>query len=462
MLTPPTSLTWFIAAGIFAFAWVLILIFGASWIIPILALAAWLGGVFLFSAPLLLLMVLIVIRMALDYSAQYLSLTVFDFTLSLSQFLGVAIAGLGAVLLILYRDMLDRFPLRLPFAILGVWGLATLAYSINPERTLQELLRFFDLFIVAFLAFVAVNTRQDMQRLLAAMFVSSLLPIAFGLYQFAFGIGLQDENVSVPRIFGTFSHPNVFSLYLFTLMAVAVLAWYIWPQSRRTRTGAILLLIGTAGALILTYARIAWVVAFLFFLSMVMWQRRLLLIPLLLIPLLLTLSSNTIQERVRDSFRPNPDSSFVWRQNLWHDLLLKSRLDDRGTLGYGLDTFPSVSESLRGNRFGSNDPHNDFVKFFVEGGIVGLTIFLFYLGSIALFLRQCFRALAPSDTLRHGVVIMAFLGAALIVASFSDNVYKNTPVQWLWWILLGGVAALVGKSGRELPAAKGVSTEHTA
>ncbi|MEI9966760.1 MAG: hypothetical protein WDN67_03960 [Candidatus Moraniibacteriota bacterium] len=61
-----------------------------------------------------------------------------------------------------------------------------------------------------------------------------------------------------------------------------------------------------------------------------------------------------------------------------------------------MDTFPLVSESLRGQNLGSNDPHNDFVKFFVEGGIIGLATFLLYLASLAWIIGK--RALREPDT----------------------------------------------------------------
>lgn len=55
-----------------------------------------------------------------------------------------------------------------------------------------------------------------------------------------------------------------------------------------------------------------------------------------------------VNERVTEALHPTPDSSIVWRQNLWHDMLLKANLEDRVLLGSGMDTFRVSAEALRG------------------------------------------------------------------------------------------------------------------
>lgn len=102
-----------------------------------------------------------------------------------------------------------------------------------------------------------------------------------------------------------------------------------------------------------------------------------------------------------------------------------------------MNTFPLVSESIRGMSQGpSNDPHNDFVKFFVEGGVVGLFIFIFFLGKIAVSLLIKFLN-ARDQTERNVFLVLFALFVSLVVASFSDNIFKNTPVQWIFWVTLG-------------------------
>lgn len=395
-----------------------------------------------FRAPLALLALLIVVRMSLDYSSQYMSLTLFDITLTLSQLMGVGIAVLGLVIAALHKRLLPDFPLKTPFLILAAWGALTLAYSIAPKNTLQELLRFFDLYALAFLAYVAIRSADDFRITLRAILVSSILPITFGAYQYLFHIGLTDENVSIPRIFGTFSHPNVYSLYLFAIIVLSALAFLAYDRSRQEKLISLLFLCASSGMLFLTFARVAWVALAVFIFLLAIFRYRILLLPLMLAPAVLLFFSPAFQARVDESLHPNPDSSIVWRQTLWHDVTEYAKQKDITLFGAGFDTFPRFSESLRGTALGPNEPHNDFVKFFVEGGAVGLVVFVAYLLSLLVIMIRRFRQAAPESPLRvaYGILILFFL--ALELSALTDNVFKNTPVQWLFFIALGALLAL--------------------
>lgn len=411
-------------------------------LLPLLFTFSILSIVLLFRAPILLLFGLIIVRMSLDYSSQYFSFTFYDITLTLSQLLGVGIALLGTAVLILKRDRLIGYPLLVPFLLLFLWGGFTVSYSLYPKVTLQELLRLFDLFALGFLAYVTIRETKDFKHLLQVFFLSSVLPVLFSLYQYAFHIGLQDENVSVLRIFGTFSHPNVYSLYLYAMIVFGALYLFLFAENGLRRLITVGLLGIFSAVLILTFARVAWIALFLFVFLVALFRYRFLLFPLFLFPLVLYVFSSTFQARVIESFQPDPDSSLVWRQTLWADVTRYSIQEERLLLGSGLDTFPKVSESIRGTNHGPNEPHNDFVKFFVEGGIVGLITFVIYLFSLAYLLIKRYRASRPGSALRlaYGIMFLFFL--TLELSALTDNIFKNTPVQWLFFTAFGALLAL--------------------
>jgi putative inorganic carbon (hco3(-)) transporter len=432
--------------AIIAIGSVFSMVFGFSLFLPFLISSSILALILLFRAPILLLFGLIIIRMSLDYSSQYFSVTLYNITLSLSQLLGVGIALLGILVLILKRRTLPSFPLNFPFFIIFLWGSLTLLYSLYPKNTLQELLRFFDLFALGFLAYATIETTRDFKHLLQTFLLSSVLPIVFGLYQFIFHIGLLDENVSILRIFGTFSHPNVYSLYLFAMIVFGGLYLLLFAESGLKRLMTLGILSILTIMLLLTFARVAWVALFLFVFLLAMFCYRLLLFPLLLFPIVLYLFSPNIQERVAESFRSDPDSSLVWRQTLWRDVTRYSLQEERLLLGAGMDTFPKVSESLRGTNHGPNDPHNDFVKFFIEGGLVGLGTFLAYLGSIGYIIISKYRMSRRDSALRLAYGIMFIFFLTLELSALTDNIFKNTPVQWLFFTALGALLALSEKN----------------
>ena len=433
---------WVFLIAVTAFTAVASFLLHLSLFLPLLLVGGILALILLFRDPILLLFGLIIVRMSLDYSSQYFSITLYDITLSLSQFLGVGIALLGLMLLILKRKQLATFPLIIPFLIIFLWGSMTLFYSLSTKATLQELLRVFDLFALGFLAYVTIRTTKDFRHLLQTFFIASVLPVAFGLYQFVSHIGLQDENVSVLRIFGTFSHPNVYSLFLFSVIVFGFLYLILFGESGTKRLMVLIILGALSAMLVLTFARVAWIALFLFIFLVALFRYRLLLFPLILFPFVLFVFSTNFQERVHESFRSDPDSSLVWRQTLWQDVTRYSIQEGRLPFGSGMDTFPKVSESLRGTNHGPNDPHNDFVKFFVEGGVVGITAFILYLFSLGYLLIQKYRESQKGSALKIAFGIMFIFFLTLELSALTDNIFKNTPVQWLFFTAFGALLAL--------------------
>lgn len=429
-------------SAITTFGAMLGLVVGFSPLLPVVGAAGIFALFLLFRTPLMLLFALIVVRMSLDYSSQYVSLTLYQITLSLSQLLGVGIACLGFLIIILKRQYLTRYPLNAPFLLLFIWGGLTLSYSIAPGTTLSELLRVFDLFVLGFLAYATVRTADDFRHLLQAFFVSSILPIGFGLYQFFFHIGLADENVSILRIFGTFSHPNVYSLYLFALVVFGTLYLTLFARTMWQRLLILTLLSLFTLILLLTFARVAWIALFLFVFLIALFRYRLLLFPLFLFPFVLFVFSQSFQARVSESLQSDPDSSLLWRVTLWQDVTRYSVQEERALLGSGMDTFPRVSESLRGTSHGPNDPHNDFVKFFIEGGVVGVGVLVLYLSLIARLLIRGYRMSRAGSGLQIAFGIMLVFFLTLEASALTDNIFKNTPVQWLFFTALGALLAL--------------------
>lgn len=448
-----------LALGLLAAAGAFSVILSISFWLLLASILFILSLILLVQNPLALLSLLIIARMSFDYSTEYFTFIIYEIPVSLSQLLGISITILGIIIIILHHKALFNFPLAAPAIILLFWEGTTLFYSIAPYDTLQETLRFFGFFTLGFLAYISVKKIDDFKKLLIAFFVSGILPVIFAFYQWFSGIGIQDDAFSVPRIFGTFSHPNVFSLYLFALIVFGWLFFATFSRSSREKI-IVLCAIGIfAIILFLTFTRVAWIALFVFTFLLALFRYRFLLIPLILLPLVLFAFSQNFQERLSETFAQRPDSSIVWRKNLWHDVTSESIQNGNLWLGSGMNTFPIVSENLRGIAFGSNDSHNDFIKFFVEGGVIGLIIYLIYLASIFYILIKNYshfhsvipvRQLAdehPVEIQTQNILQLSF-GALILfffiitLASLSENVFRHAPVQWLFFAVTGGLLAL--------------------
>lgn len=121
---------------------------------------------------------------------------------------------------------------------------------------------------------------------------------------------------------------------------------------------------------------------------------------LLLIPLVVFFSEKIIEQidsleylkwdfimhRV-NIFNPGGYGSFIWRIVYWLKIYLTFIDESLTTILFGL----GIDSLTKGNmpyRFMYTDPHNDFLKIFVEFGAIGLTLFLSLLRNIFLILKK--------------------------------------------------------------------------
>lgn len=414
---------------------------------------ALISTIFLIPRPLALLSFLILVRMSLDISTNTVFIPLWkDFSISLSQALGIEVTAIVSLALFLYRRWWKTVPLTMPLVLVLTWGFLSMIFSIDSAGTARELLRVFDLLLLFMLSFFATQSRSNLKQILIVFFISSIIPIAAGIYQFIFHIGFQDESVSIPRIYGTFSHPNIFSLYLFSLIVLSSLFFSSFAKTPKEKLAALSIMSGYMTMLLLTYTRVAWVILFVFFFLLTLFRFRKLLLPLIFVPLLLFLAIAPFQDRLIDSFHFSPDSSIAWRLNIWKDGLVTTIRNGRVFFGSGMNTFPEVLENIRGLSQGpSNDPHNDFVKFFVEGGIIGFFVFVVYLTLITQELLRRFNVSRDPESKTTFLILFAFF-ISLAIASLSDNIFKDTPVQWIFWITLGSVLKVF--TSNQLPRKK--------
>lgn len=392
---------------------------------------------FCLKAPVPFLGTITVIRMVLDYSAEYLSIQIINgLTLTLSQLMGAGLFFVGVLYCAINIGRVRTIPFKTVPLILLMFGALTLSYSIDRQETLKELLRIADLFILYAVSYAAVRGNADHRKLTVAILLSACVPGAIGFYQFVTQAGFYDETLGISRIYGTFSHPNVFSLYLFIVIAAAFLYARLYVRASRQHMSTMLLMTLGCVLLVLTLTRVGWIAMLVFAFLVAMASDRRWVAALAAVSLAVYAFSPIIRDRIDATLHPQPGDSITWRMDLWEDGILQTLQDDRRIAGYGLNTFPIVAEHLREDRFGGNDPHNDFVKSFVEGGVIGLAVWLIYIGGVVIFLVNRYRTAPTADArLSHLVLLGVFMG--MVVAGLSDNAFKNTPLQWVFWLLMG-------------------------
>ena len=367
-----------VAIACISFGMVVVLLLNFS---TILAVGTGIGIFFLllfFKDPFLFLILIIPFRMVLDFSGEFFKVPITEsLSVSLSQVMGFFIFIVAILFFLTAKNIRSAARELFPLPIFFLWSVFSLIISIAPWDTVRDLVRIFDVFALAFLAFVEVKSPNHFKRLLTSVLFSSIIPIIFGIFQYLSGSWYPNELVDLERVYGTFGHPNVFGLYLFAIMVSSFLFFRFFSTSANERIFSSSIGIASFFLLFATLARVAWVAVFFFFFSTVLFKFRKLFLPVLMVPIFLFFVVPAIHDRIVEASTPSADSSVLWRINIWTDGLSKTFSENREVFGFGLNTFSAVVSDLHSEEFGSSEAHNDFVKFFVEGGIFGFLILIF-------------------------------------------------------------------------------------
>jgi putative inorganic carbon (hco3(-)) transporter len=268
------------------------------------------------------------------------------------------------------------------------------------------------------------------------------------LYQLQSGTGLQvNEYVGesdVLRIAGPFAHPNALAVFA---ALIAVISFAVIMASSKSTQGTrvgrnwwALLGVLSLAALVPTYARIVWLALPLALVAMGVATRRL-GVPFLAIAVAMAGALLVLGTSVET--RLSGFSSISYRQVLWWYLLARLDVSDY-PFGIGLGEVDAYVWETTG-RIGISQViqvHNDFLRVFIETGIVGAVIYFGAIGTAVLYAWRYLRG-HRGDSNRQGTVLAtATIGACVVVlvVSLTDNIFDLAVLQMLFWGLLGAFA----------------------
>ncbi len=288
------------------------------------------------------------------------------------------------------------------------------------------------------------------QRVVNALFIGLIPPLVVAAIQIIIPPSLLPSFLvfetsgifeTGSRISGSLGHPNTFGVFLLFFVGLTVWRWQQSAQSIKW-----LLLLGALVAFISSTKAIAGL-AMLFVLVPLLIAPRLKAstlfggVILLVVSLVVFTSTDFGRERLASlSETPllNPDidpsvsiltswydrNSFNWRIAQWTFLL--QAWQQSPILGNGLATSPSLTVL-------GNFAHNDYIRALAEGGILGLFLFILFLGGQFLRLMKVAR-LAPPNSKQRGfcLTLMAIL-VVLCIGMLTENIWTHTTTFFYWW-----------------------------
>jgi putative inorganic carbon (HCO3(-)) transporter len=312
-------------------------------------------------------------------------------------------------------------PLVKPMAALVAAGTVSVVFSPNAVGAAVDVMKLGTVVVILIVLNQLFVTRQTVRLVLGAAVVSSIVPMAAAAYQFLSGTGLHASG-EFSRVQGTFTHPNPFAIYLTLLIVMgAATLRYVSPVRK---LALLLFMAGWGGCLLLTYTRSAWLatVAGVLVVGAYQGKKAIALFGLVLVGVLLLAPSTAA--RFADLERDQTASgaagnSLVWRFEYWRQAI---ELNNDPLLGDGL-------RSVRETTDVAKEPHNDFIRVFVETGVVGLAA---YVWLVVRLWRTGKQAIANTrEGLFHGVAV-GFFGCvvAFLLLSLVSNVITQLAILW--------------------------------
>lgn len=402
-----------------------------------------------------LLLVFLLIRPTLDFWRNVNIFTYENIAVNLNAAFALVFFAWSIYWLILYFKKIKTVPL-LPWLALLVFLMAlSILYSVSPLTPLIETFKFANLAIFFVLSYLFIKLEKiKLSELLTIIIAGAIIPLTAGLLQLLFGKGISTFGIQA-RIYGTFGHPNVFAFFVLFLLILFIHYSTIkpaafWRKNKKLKYSTYVFLLVL---MIMTYTRaaLAGLLIFLIVIGLLKYRKMLavlitstVLFYVLFYPLNSWLSSNTdydlrkIPVIERLTSRAEEADSIEWRRSLIRESLplIRARL----LFGYGYGAFPLVWEANRGARHlwdDSAEAHNDYLRFALELGIIGLLAYLILLAKLACLAAK--PLLERQDEQRH----LYFLGWILvfIAVSLSDNMLHHTPVMWMMWSYFGSYLA---------------------
>lgn len=324
------------------------------------------------------------------------------------------------------RTGLRGTPLGFALLLVGATGLISALGADRPTNSLLEALRILTVVVMFVVLEQLVPDERYARRVLVAAYVALAVVVAYTVLASLTGNPPAEVKGSFVRIRGPFAQSTTFGRYLMFLLIFGVGVHRYLPARLRA---AMAVLLGLSFVfLMLTNTRSAILGVAIGLIVVAVVQRSVRMLGTLCLTAVLGL---IMLPAVADRFAQLADArtvggaptgnTLVWRLGYWAEIV---PLANRNPLtGIGPNMTPFATDEAK-------KPHNDFLRAYVETGVLGL---LAYLAMVVLLLHAGLQALrrAPPGTLARGVAV-GNLGCvvAFVAVSAASNVLSSVATLW--------------------------------
>lgn len=305
-------------------------------------------------------------------------------------------------------------------------------------------LKYFEYFMVFFMAVNFIDTRKQAKIFLILLLVTCAIVSIYAMSQLPLG-----ERVTTP-FEGKEGEPGTLGGYLILLMSVSI-GVLLTSESKRVKillTGLILI---SFVSLMATQSRATWMgLPFMYLCFIVMSKKRLMLLGALAVVIVISpfVMPESFKKRYGGTFKREAgykavvggkalplDSSATERVQSWQGVLKDFK--NHPIFGYGINGYWFID--------------GQYFRTLVELGLVGMSIFLFLLYQIGKFLLEAYRI--AGDNLTKGLTMGLFAGLlALLVHCMGSNTFIVVRIMEPFWFLMGIAVVLYNIDKKKLEA----------
>lgn len=391
-----------------------------------------------FYYPFFGILSFLLIRPLLDFSTDYNIFSFSAWNINLASLMGLMIIFLVIWYLGFRYKTIKKTKIFYFWIIFIAINILSLLVSFDISLGIREIARLLSIVSIFLLAQIFIKTKKDLTISLKTILISAILPAMIGIWQYLYNADIITGFDG--RLAATFAHPNMLAFFTFFAFSISL---FVFLYGKKDNILSYFYLLASALFLliiILTYTRGSWLALLIFIFIIGAVKFRKLLLVSVIITLLVYSFVPSLQQRVNSTFDfQNYDSSLVWRHNLYLDSWDIAK--EKPILGHGSDTASTLIEYNRGYRLGSPEPHNDYMKTFMETGILGLVSYLLLIISTIYFLYNNYKQNSFKKIRALNFFLLAsFLSISLV--SFGDNVLNDTALQWSMWFVIGAMVKI--------------------
>ena len=318
--------------------------------------------------------------------------------------------------------------------------------------SIREWVRMFS-WVMVYLLVMQLKDRLHPEKVISALFFSLIAPLIAALLQItvppsslpSFLVFESGYSVAAgSRMNGTLGHPNTFATFILLFLGLTLWKIYSSKQSKYW-----ILLLGVLSFFLVTTSSLTglmMLIAFIIFYLVPKFNAINVVSVFCLFALIITLfiSSDLGQERLQSLYQTpllnseidrsraillqwEDGNSFNWRIAQWTFLL--QAWQKHPILGYGLATDSHVS-------IFNTAAHNDYIRFLVEEGVLGLTAFLAFLAAQFVRIFQILRSVSLTPAQKNLCLILLAYFVAILVGMLTGNILLHTTLFFYWWTLM--------------------------